>query len=121
MKKSILPIGLLTSMSFIVGLVFKTLHLPGANMMMYGGLLFFCCLYAPLWLFNRVKTESMTSFEKLRWNIGVLSGVVFATGNLFKVSHFPGANIMIMVGGLLFALLYLPATFYGIYQKESCS
>jgi hypothetical protein len=119
MGKSILLIGLLASMSLAIGSLFKFMHMPGAEIMMYGGLVSFSFLFAPLWFFSRMKVESMTGLDKFSWSIGVASGIVLAIGGVCEFLHYPGAGIMVFAGGSLFALIYLPSTFYGMYQKQA--
>jgi hypothetical protein len=52
-----------------------------------------------------------------------LSGIVllniFLFGSIFKIMHWPGANILIIIGLGLFACLFLPLAVYESYKNET--
>jgi hypothetical protein len=111
--------GMVSSMSFVFGFVSKVLHWPGANATLYGGLLAFCCLFAPLWLAHRLARNGGGMSQEWQWAVGVLAGVGFAVGSTFKMMHWPLANVLIASGGLLFALVFLPMLFLKLYRTQA--
>jgi hypothetical protein len=56
--------------------------------------------------------------EKLRLIIGVLSGVITGTAAVLKVLHMPGADILLIIGMLLFSFGFLPFLFFTMYRKS---
>ena len=91
---------LLVGATLVVGLLFKFMHWPGAGTMLItslGGTAIALLEYA---IHNR-KSNSLT--QNL---IYPLLGVVYVMGMLFKMMHWPGANIMLIISiiGLSFAL-----------------
>ena len=49
---------------------------------------------------------------------GVLFFMIWALGTLFKLLHWPGANILLMTSVLLF-LVFVPATAWYRYHKTA--
>ena len=91
---------LLVGAIFTIGLLFKFMHWAGAGTLLItslGGITITLLEYA---IRNR-KSKSLT-----RNLIYPLLGVVYVLGVLFKVMHWPGANIMLIISiiGLSFAL-----------------
>jgi hypothetical protein len=88
---------------FILGILFKTLHWPGASIILLtSGVL-------------TIVTLSLLLFRKpgpmivqLRYT-AMLSGAVIAviTGSLFKIMHWPGANMLLMTGLIACAAWFL--------------
>jgi hypothetical protein len=118
MKTFSFTTGLTSSMAMSLGFVFKVLHLPAANVLLYGGLLIFCFLFAPVWLVHALRTRQQMMSAKVFWTTGVLSGIIFTTGSMFKLWHFPGANLLMLIGCVLFAFGFLPALFFNIYRTR---
>ena len=91
---------LLVGAIFIIGLLFKFMHWPGAGALLFislGGITIALLEYA---IYNR-KSKSLT--QNL---IYPLLGVVYVMAMMFKIMHWPGANIMFVISiiGLSFAL-----------------
>lgn len=74
------------------------------------------------------ETYLVTSFRKnmfrrrLIYIFGFLSLASLFTGVLFKIMHWPGANIILFSGFLILIFIFLPVIFYHkykeAYQKE---
>ncbi|HRH37159.1 MAG TPA: hypothetical protein PK760_02365 [Flavobacteriales bacterium] len=79
---------------FILGILFKTLHWPGANVLLQAS------------SFLVIGTLSLLLFQKRGpWTVqlprpAMLVGSVIAViiGGLFKVMYWPGANMLLLVG-----------------------
>jgi hypothetical protein len=56
--------------------------------------------------------------KKLVFSLGFGSAFIFAIGYTFKNLHWPGANIMILVGAVLFTFAFLPSYFWLKYQAD---
>lgn len=78
----------------LIGILFKTLHWPGANVIVLSsGVVAIVTLGALLFK----RSGPLTVQLQLP---GMLVGSVMAavTGGLFKVMHWPGANILLLLG-----------------------
>lgn len=63
-------------------------------------------------------TYKRSVMKKFVFIFGFAATFIFAVGFAFKVMHWPGANIMIMTGGFLFTILFLPLYFMLKYKAE---
>lgn len=112
MKKVMLNGGMFSAISFIIGAILKVMHLPGASVFILLGIASFCFLFLPLLSILRVKEQKETK-DKVVIGIATVFGILISLATLFKVMHWPGANIMWIVSlGILF-LLFLPIYFFG--------
>ncbi|MBX2978470.1 MAG: hypothetical protein KF905_04170 [Flavobacteriales bacterium] len=91
---------------FILGILFKNLHWPGASyILLISGVLTIVTL--GLLLFR--KPGPMTvQLHYPAMLIGALMAVI--TGGLFKVMHWPGANMLLLLGLTICALWFLIPT-----------
>ena len=86
---------------FIIGLVLKSIHIPGGNSLLILTLVTLSIAYFPFGFY-------MLSGSKMQQNIGLSIGVgmvlsVSVIGILFRVMHWPGAAVM-QIFGLITAL-----------------
>ncbi len=98
---------LLGSIGYFAGILFKIQHWPGANILIALGCLFLCVLFFPLLLRFLIKNASSRR-EKIIYTISVFSGMIFMAGFLFKMMHWPGAGILLLVGSASIVALFLP-------------
>jgi hypothetical protein len=119
MKKVMLYGGMFSAIAFISGAVLKVLHLPGASVFILLGIVSFCFLFLPLLSILRVKEQKETK-DKVVIGIATVFGILISLATLFKVMHWPFANIMWVVSlGILF-FLFLPVYFFtGIRNAET--
>jgi hypothetical protein len=64
-------------------------------------------------LLNTQTMNSITFFS------GLFSGACIAAGSIFKIFHWPFANILITLGIVILIVLFLPTLFSGYVKKES--
>ena len=94
---------------FIIGLLFKIMHWPGAGILTVFSLALVSMLYFYLGfaLFNEVKLRnafnksSYTNLPKLNLAFGIAFGIslsIITIGFLFKFMLWPGANFNLMIG-----------------------
>ena len=77
--------------------------------------------------FKRAKLQNQTSrnhlnelkMKKLAFITGALSFSLSALGTLFKIVHWPGANILLVIGIGLFSLIFVPVIAKYLYDKEN--
>lgn len=60
----------------------------------------------------------MKDMKKLAFISGAIVGSLFSFGALFKVMHWPGANILLVVSIALFSLVFVPSFAKFKFSKE---
>ena len=119
MKKVMYSIGLLSSISVSIGFLFKLLHWPGGGELSTFGFLGFVLLFIPMLAIDRYKlTLKKALTEKLKVILGFTSVGITGLAVLFKIMHYPGADILLIVGVLTFSLGFLPFLFFRMYKKS---
>lgn len=119
MKKVTYGIGLLASMSFVLGWAFGILHYPGSRELSIGGFLAFVFFFIPLLVMDRFKHKMRWTFlEKTRFIVGGVSGIFITVALGFKIMHLPGADELLLIGSLLFVFGFLPSQFFTLYKKS---
>lgn len=98
------------------GILFKIQHWPGASKLLIGGWGILLLLFLPLWLINyAIKSKNKT--ETWIYAIGVIGVIIFELSSLFKIQHWPGASLMLIVGAILIVSVFLPLYVKNIYKK----
>lgn len=119
MKKLMYIIGLLSAISLSLGFLFKLLHWPGGGYMATFGFLGLVLLFLPMLAIDRYKlTLNKALSEKLKVILGFTSAAITGLAVLFKILHYPGADVLLMLGILLFSLGFLPFLFFKMYKKS---
>lgn len=119
MKKIMLVSGITSAILVAVGILFKFMHWPGAGMSLVLGISISSLIFLPLMFVLKVK-EKQSSRDKLITGLGALAGSALSMGILFKIMHWPGANVLGMSAILLMAFVFLPIYFFtGIRNPET--
>lgn len=119
MKKIMLLSGGVLTALLVVGLTLKFMHLPGAAVMLVLGVALLNFVFLPLLFTLKIK-ENKTLREKAISGIATLCGMLMSIGLIFKVMHWPGANMLIITGFGALLLVFLPVYFFtGIRQAET--
>ena len=93
-------IGAISASVINLGITFKFMHWPGAGVMIVLGLTTFALIFMPMLLRKKLKGEA--SERKTIMNTMGASGLtLFALGILFKIQHWPGAEIMLGISVFL--------------------
>ena len=122
MKKFMLLSGIAGAGMLVFGNIFKFMHWPGASIFILLGILLLSLLFIPLLFFIKLKENPMGT---QRWllGIGTILAVSFCLSVLFKIMHWPYANILgnISTFGaiLVFAPLYLVNSFKSKDQQTN--
>lgn len=111
MKRVMLNSGTFSAILFIIGAIFKSMHWPGAGMMLVLAIFSFCFIFLPLLFLFKVK-EPEKQNNKITLGLGVLFGMLLSLGVVFKIMHWPGANIMAYSSLAILFFLYLPFHFF---------
>jgi hypothetical protein len=119
MKKIMLISGGISAVLLIVGLLFKFMHLPGAALFIFVGILTLSFVFLPLSFVLNVK-EKKQQKDKIIIGLGTLAAVSMSLGVLFKIMQWPYANILCMVSLLIMLLFFLPIYYLsGIKNPET--
>lgn len=119
MKRLTYGTGYLFALTSIVGIFFKMMHLPGATMLAFIGGSGLAFIFLPLLLINRYKTKAnQVLSEKMKWILGVFSGMLFMLASYMKIFHLQGAAFMLGLSFLVFGFGFLPFLFFRMYKKS---
>ena len=69
-----------------------------------------------LFLINQPYQNAMKKFAYIT---GALASTALMAGALFKVAHWPGANILLIFGTLVLAMFFVPYFFYVNFKEQS--
>ncbi|MFK7785960.1 MAG: hypothetical protein AB8B56_12630 [Crocinitomicaceae bacterium] len=110
MKNTLVKSGLISTGLTLLGVLFKIMHWPGASMMLVLGVAIFGLLFIPLMIVLKFKDEEKT-IDKWVLSIGLGLGMIASVGVLFKIMHWPFANILIISSLAAFILVFVPTYF----------
>jgi hypothetical protein len=88
--------------------IFKISHWPMAGLLITFGAFVLSFLFLPSALVVLWK-ETKNQKKLILFISAFIAGVLFITGMLFKIQHWPGANIVILAGLLTGAILFVPS------------
>lgn len=117
MKKTLKITGITAAVLTLLGATLKILHLPGAGINLVLGGALFSAIFLPLMIILKFKDE-VQPIDKVVLSIGFLLGIVTTSGVLFKLMHWPGANMMMNYGLALFVFGYVPLYFITRIRRE---
>lgn len=109
--------GLISSVIFLIGILFKVQHWPGAGILILVGMVLVALVFLPSLVFSKISDDKGEG-KRTAYLIGLLAGVVYIAGFLFKLMHWPGAGIVILPGLILSAAIFLPAFSYAHFKNE---
>lgn len=116
MKKVMIYSGTFSAFTFIIGALFKVMHWPGAGIILVSSIVIFSLFFLPILSILRVKEQKKTK-DKVVITIAAIFGVIICMATLFKVMHWPGANMMWITSlGILF-FLFLPVYFFSGFRN----
>lgn len=119
MKQFTYITGFIFAFAATAGAFFKIMHFPGANIMLFSGLMGVSFIFLPLLLIIKFKDKVLhVMSERLKWIFGTLSLMLVFTGSIFKFLHLQGAGIVLGIGFLIFGLLYLPFFFFRMFKSS---
>jgi len=119
MKKIMLICGGLSSLLLSIGIVFKFMHWPLASALIALGILIMSLLFLPL-LFVLKAKEKKERKEKIIIGLGTLAAVSLSLGVLFKIMHWPFANMLSLMALFIMVFMFLPIYYFsGIRNPET--
>jgi hypothetical protein len=119
MKKSMIISGTISAIMLIMGSFFKIMHWPGAGILLVLGITISSVIFLPLMSILKSK-EISTKTDKLIIVLGTIVGILFANFVMFKVMHWPGANVFLFSSISIAFFIFLPIYFFtGIRKPEA--
>lgn len=109
MKKVMIYSGTFSVVGFIAGSILKIMHWPGAGAILLLGMITISLVFLPLLFVLKIK-ETTGAKNKLMITTGTIFGILFSMSALFKIFHWPGANMIWMIAlGVLLLLFSRPS------------
>ncbi|GAA4270969.1 hypothetical protein U6A24_03635 [Aquimarina gracilis] len=119
MKKLMYLVGFAGSFALTIGVTFKLLLYPGANVFFMVGFLTLLLVFVPMLTFDRYKVVIARALsERLKIILGCLAAVVTGLAGLFKLLHWQGTSVLLLAGAFIFAVGFLPFLFFTMYKKS---
>lgn len=111
MKNTVKISGTISGILILLGAIFKTMHWPGAGIMIVLGGLFFSLVFLPLMIVLKFKDDESKT-DKWVFAFGFLMAMGAATGIVFKVMHWPYANFLMRWSVTFFLFGYIPLYYF---------
>jgi hypothetical protein len=121
MKKLTYVIGLITAMMMSFGWLLRILRMGEVGNQVFAfGVLGFIVVFLPMLavLYFRANRERPW-YTKWQMVLGVVSILFVGLAWLFKIMHMPGADEVMLLGGVLFTFGFLPFLFLNFYKKSA--
>lgn len=119
MKKLMLFTGTVSTVALTAGLIFKFMHWPGAAILIFSGVILLSLVFLPL-LFTLKVREKQNTKDKVIIGIGTLAGICISLSVLFKIMHWPFANMLGIIALGITVFIFLPFYFLsGIRSPET--
>lgn len=122
MKKFMYILGTIAPSLLIVGAVLKMNHWPGASVLITLGTFLLAAIYLPVFAMVSIRDtrKKGKKVNKPLYIIGVITGFIFLTGILFKIMHWPGAGVALLVSELLLVVGFIPfLVIHALRDKEN--
>jgi len=107
MKKIMIGSGIISALLLSMGIILKFMHMPGAAVGIFTGVVTFSLIFLPLMFLLKLK-EKESSRDKILLGLGSLVTILISMAILFKMLHWPYANMMGLVSVGILILIYLP-------------
>lgn len=115
MKRTLKISGITSIILIMIGVIFKSMHWQGAGFAVVLGLTFFSLIFIPLNIVLKFKDDKEKN-NRLIMTIGMLTASTATIGVLFKIMHWPYANILMFSSLLVFMLIFIPIYFVVKYR-----
>jgi hypothetical protein len=117
MKRSVYIAGISSILLMLFGCIAKIMHWPGASPTIIIAVFLFCFWFLPTGLINSYNSLPLKKMKTLH----IVSFFVFfisMMGILFKIMHWPGANLFVLPSLLLPFVIFLPVYLYHTRDEE---
>jgi hypothetical protein len=110
MKKFMYILGMIAPAMLITGTIFKIQHWPGSGVLLALSLFLLGAIYLPVFVMVKIR-DTRKEGKKVNmpmYIFGLIAGIIFIAGALFKIMHWPGAGIMIILSGFVTVFVFIP-------------
>ena len=110
MKKFMYILGMIAPAMLITGTIFKIQHWPGAGVLLVLSLFILGAIYLPVFVMVKIR-DTRKEGKKVNMPMyiaGLIAGIIFIAGAMFKIQHWPGAGIMITLSGFVTVFVFIP-------------
>lgn len=117
MKRSVYITGISCAILMLLGCMAKIMHWPGASIMLVLSVFLFCFWFLPVGIKSNYDNLPVKKMKTLH----IVSYLVFAIcmmGVLFKIMHWPGASMFLLIGLLSPFVIFLPVYLYHTREEE---
>jgi hypothetical protein len=119
MKKLLFLSGFLTTVGFSTGIFFKTMHWPGATIIILASAVLLVFFLLPLIFLNSYKKEiSKLLSVKLKYIFGYLGIALFLLFVIFRINHWEGGSMLFLLSMIILNFGFFPFLFYRMYKKS---
>lgn len=101
----------------MAGVLFKVMHWPGAGVVIGSGWIVVILLFLPLLLYAKLKEAGNGKQRLMAWS-GIGGLMIAEMSTMFKMFHWPGAFVLMIVGAILLISVFLPV-YTGAKLKEA--
>ena len=109
-------ISIIGCLPFIFGFLFKIQHWPGAGIMLTLGFSILAGILLPAILITKL-IDPNSKHLRLTYIIGYFALANYLMGDLFKIQHWPGASIMLVLGAVTLTAVFFPMYVMKVYKK----
>jgi len=117
MRRTLKITAIATSLLIISGGIFKFQHWPGAAVFLFSGLILFSLVFLPLNIILKFR-DNQEKENRMIMLVGFLTASIGTIGILFKVMHWPTANILFYGSFITFLVLFIPLYFYTKFRQS---
>ncbi len=117
LTRSLHSLILVGGILLMAGVLFKVMHWPGAGIVMFSGWIIVILLFLPLLLYAKLMEAETGNQRLMAWS-GIGGLMIAQMSTMFKTFHWPGANILMIVGAILLISIFLPV-YTGVKLKET--
>ncbi len=119
MKKLMYLVGFLGAITLTAGVTLKLLNIPWGYELFSVGFLTLLLGFIPLLALDRYKVAiSKALTERLKIILGAAAAVMVGLSGVFKILHLQGAEALLMLGAIVFAVGFLPFFFFTMYKRS---
>ncbi len=116
MKNFTYIFGLSSAVLTIAGSIFKSLHWPGSGILLTVGIVLIVLVFLPLYFITSYR-EQPERKNPVYAVVGYITLALLLLGGLFKVMHWPGANVAIMTGAGFLMIGFVPLYVVNAFQR----